>query len=53
MNEESWLVRCDDCGKTFTEIYPEGLNGNESYSDEDDPKLCECDSQYTLLEQLT
>ena len=45
-----WKVRCDDCGAVFTEIYPDGLcDSDESYSDPNDPKSCDCDSQYTLL----
>ena len=48
--EKRYKVRCDDCGATFTEVYPDGLNGEESYSAPDDPKPCKCESQYTLVE---
>jgi hypothetical protein len=47
---EKHKVRCDDCGSMFTEIYPKGLNGGESYSDPNHPKTCDCESQYTILE---
>lgn len=49
---EKHRVKCNNCGGIFTEIYPEGLDGNESYSDPDDPKTCNCNSQYTLLTSL-
>lgn len=49
---ERWKVCCDDCGATFTEVYPDGLDGDESYSDPADPKPCDCQSQYTLIEKL-
>lgn len=47
-NTEKWKARCKDCGAEFTEVYPDGLDGQESFSDPEDPKLCDCDSQYTL-----
>jgi len=47
---EKHKVRCDDCGAIFTEIYPDGLYGDESYSDPDDPKPCDCESQYTIID---
>lgn len=49
---ESWRVRCE-CGAEHTEVYPEGLNGDHSYSDPDDPKRCECEEpQYELIERV-
>ncbi len=50
--EVRYKVECADCGAIFTEIYPDGLAGDESYSDPLDPKPCECDSQYDLLDEL-
>jgi hypothetical protein len=50
MHEERYKVECEDCGARFTEVYPDGLDGDESYSAHDDPKPCDCDSQYALLE---
>lgn len=47
--ETTLRVRCDDCAAEWTEIYPEGLAGDESYSAHDDPKPCDCDSQYEIL----
>jgi hypothetical protein len=41
-------VQCGDCGAFWTEIYPDGLGGDESYSSPDDPKPCACESQYEL-----
>lgn len=42
-------VRCVECGALFTEIYPEGFDSDESYSDPEDPKPCQCNSQYEIL----
>lgn len=50
---EKHRVSCNDCGSKFTEIYPEGLNGSESYSDPNDPKTCNCISHYTILEEAS
>lgn len=50
---ESWKVECEDCGAVFTEVYPDGLSGDESWADPDDPKPCDHDSQYALLERLS
>ena len=51
--EEKWRVRCLECGSEFTEVYPDGLEeSEESYSSDDDPKLCRCMSQYELLERV-
>lgn len=47
---ESHRVTCDECGATWTEIYPDGLDGDESHSDPFDPKPCECASQYTFAD---
>lgn len=44
-----YKVKCNDCGAVFTEIYPDGLHGDESYSDPNDPKPCGCPSQYTIV----
>lgn len=44
-------VRCNDCGAVFTEVYPNGLDGDESYSDPEDPKPCDCQSQYTFIKE--
>jgi len=49
---EKWKVKCE-CGSVHTEVYPEGLEGDESYSDIDDPKSCDCkEPQYQLLEKI-
>ena len=47
---EKHKVECMDCGAQFTEIYPDGLEGSESYSDPADPKPCDCESSYFLLD---
>lgn len=48
---ERWRVKCE-CGETHTEVYPDGLNGSESYSDPDDPKTCGCpEPNYELIER--
>ena len=46
---ETWRVKCQDCGAVFTEVYPDGLDGDESYSFHEDPKPCRCESQYDLM----
>lgn len=50
---ELWKVKCLECGKEFTEVYPDGLDGDYSFSDIDNPKTCKCESQYKLLEQIS
>jgi hypothetical protein len=42
-------VKCLTCHAEWTEVYPNGLGGDESYSDPNDPKPCECPSQYAPL----
>ena len=43
-------MRCCDCGAEWTEIYPVGLeDSTESYSDPDDPKPCDCQSQFQAV----
>ena len=49
---ERWHVRCE-CGALHTEVYPDGLSGDESYSDPTDPKECDCEApQYELQERI-
>jgi len=49
---EKWRVQCQNCQEKFVEVYPDGLTGDESFSDIQDPKTCDCESQYTLLERV-
>lgn len=43
-------VQCDDCGATWTEVYE---SESESHSDPADPKPCDCESQYTFVDETT
>lgn len=50
---EIYKVECDECGSIHTEVYPDGLEGDESYSHPMDPKTCDCpEPQYTLLDLI-
>jgi hypothetical protein len=49
---EAWRVRCE-CGAEHTEIYPDGLDGDQSLSDFEDPKRCDCEEpQYEPIERV-
>ena len=51
MNGQHVKVRCMDCGAEWTEVYPDGIdNSTESFSSNADPKPCDCQSQYDVVE---
>jgi hypothetical protein len=49
---ENYKIHCDDCGAEFTEIYPDGLDGEASHSGPNDPKRRGCASQYAILARV-
>lgn len=53
MMKKKKKVRCLNCGAEWTEILPEGEESTESYSSPEDPKPCDCESQYEWLDDDT